>query len=254
VGRFSSVDPIFVELGRLRDPQLLNLYSYARNNPLVYTDPTGMLVVIDCRKVSAEACTQTVTDLNNRKDAQFQVTRDEKTGQLSVAGTVDPSKLSESERALYDAITDKDHTATLELRPFSDFILGDQYAKPGFNILDRIDLTQFGKANAVLPGEIIAHAAVEAYAGLAYGKDTYQSAHNFANQFFGNLRITDLTALPPGATTATSGHAIYQFRRVGVDVIVLKFFTTPQPAVSVPANWERIRGNIIVNPTDTKKP
>jgi RHS repeat-associated protein len=41
-GRFTSVDPIWVKADRMLDPQRLNLYSYARNNPLKFTDPTGM--------------------------------------------------------------------------------------------------------------------------------------------------------------------------------------------------------------------
>jgi RHS repeat-associated protein len=41
-GRFTSVDPINVTVGRMLDPQQFNLYSYVRNNPLAYTDPTGM--------------------------------------------------------------------------------------------------------------------------------------------------------------------------------------------------------------------
>jgi RHS repeat-associated protein len=40
--RFMSPDPLFVNLRRLNDPQQLNLYSYVRNNPLRYTDPTGL--------------------------------------------------------------------------------------------------------------------------------------------------------------------------------------------------------------------
>jgi RHS repeat-associated protein len=38
-GRFNAVDPLYV---RLSDPQQLNRYSYARNNPHSYRDPTGM--------------------------------------------------------------------------------------------------------------------------------------------------------------------------------------------------------------------
>ncbi|MFO0701154.1 MAG: RHS repeat-associated core domain-containing protein [Nitrospira sp.] len=38
LGRFVSPDTIVPDLG---DPQSLNRYSYARNNPLLYTDPTG---------------------------------------------------------------------------------------------------------------------------------------------------------------------------------------------------------------------
>jgi RHS repeat-associated protein len=38
LGRFVSVDPWF---GNLNDPQSLNKFTYVRNNPLKYTDPTG---------------------------------------------------------------------------------------------------------------------------------------------------------------------------------------------------------------------
>lgn len=40
-GRFTGVDPIFISRKRLLDPQAINLYAYARNNPLAYFDPNG---------------------------------------------------------------------------------------------------------------------------------------------------------------------------------------------------------------------
>lgn len=39
MGRFMMTDPLG---GHLEDPQTLNKNSYVRNNPLRYTDPTGM--------------------------------------------------------------------------------------------------------------------------------------------------------------------------------------------------------------------
>ena len=38
IGRFISADPLFQDLS---DPQTLNRYSYVRNNPIIYTDPSG---------------------------------------------------------------------------------------------------------------------------------------------------------------------------------------------------------------------
>ncbi|MST04168.1 MAG: hypothetical protein EXS49_01190 [Candidatus Pacebacteria bacterium] len=47
-GRFASIDPMFWKLNKqlLVDPQQQNSYSYARNNPIIFTDPTGELNVV----------------------------------------------------------------------------------------------------------------------------------------------------------------------------------------------------------------
>jgi RHS repeat-associated protein len=42
MGRFMSPDPVFATVNRLMDPQQWNMYSYAGNNPLSNTDPTGL--------------------------------------------------------------------------------------------------------------------------------------------------------------------------------------------------------------------
>ena len=40
-GRFTSTDPIIMSYKRAVDPQRINLYAYARNNPLAFVDPDG---------------------------------------------------------------------------------------------------------------------------------------------------------------------------------------------------------------------
>jgi len=57
LGRFTSPDPIWVTAARMLDPQRLNLYSYTRNNPLKYIDPTGLeLQIGDCGDYPTSWC------------------------------------------------------------------------------------------------------------------------------------------------------------------------------------------------------
>ena len=44
-GTFLSVDPV---VSNYADPQTLNAYAYARNNPVTNTDPTGACIMSDC--------------------------------------------------------------------------------------------------------------------------------------------------------------------------------------------------------------
>jgi RHS repeat-associated protein len=186
LGRFVQADPLYLEMHRLSDPQLLNLYAYVRNNPLSLTDPTGMLVNVNCQRVSSEQCGQTVTDFNNRDGAQFQVTRDDKTGQLNVVDpqNVDPTKLSGGEKALYDAITKTDVTGTLTVVGKDSSFDFEKSTGKGQNSLDRSDLNALGGADKRLPGEVIAHAALESYDSAKPGVSVDQ-AHDFASGFFG---------------------------------------------------------------------
>jgi uncharacterized protein RhaS with RHS repeats len=54
MGRMMSPDPLMAS-AKVWDPQTWNRYSYARNNPLTYIDPTGMAEVnaADCAKDKA---------------------------------------------------------------------------------------------------------------------------------------------------------------------------------------------------------
>jgi RHS repeat-associated protein len=50
IGRFTSPDPFSLQKEMLTDPQRFNLYAYVTNNPLLFVDPTGM--VIDTSRLS----------------------------------------------------------------------------------------------------------------------------------------------------------------------------------------------------------
>ncbi len=101
-GRFTSYDPLFVNLKRLIDPQRLNLYSYCRNNPLKYTDKDGVdLLIAAAHEEEArnkyEALQKGLT-AEDRKHTQF-VVGDGKNGfaKGTFAVTADKDYKSDSE-------------------------------------------------------------------------------------------------------------------------------------------------------------
>jgi hypothetical protein len=101
-----------------------------------------------------------------------------------VSGNVDPSKLSAGERALYDAITNKDVTGTLTVVGKDSSFDFEKSTGKGQNSLDRSDLNAMDKAVKSLSGEVIAHAALESYDSAKPGVSVDQ-AHTLASQFFG---------------------------------------------------------------------
>src|SRR5205085_10231034 len=113
LGRFVQADPLYIEMHRLGNPQLLNLYAYAGNNPTTFSDTTGLDIALGCKGVQAN-CSTAVSQLNGRENAQFKVGLD-KSNKLVVQGKVDASKLSKSEKALFNAIGDKNNHATLNV-------------------------------------------------------------------------------------------------------------------------------------------
>jgi RHS repeat-associated protein len=228
LGRFIEPDPLYLELRRRADPQPLNLYTYTRNNPLQHTDPTGLDIKLTCE--DKKDCKQTVQDLNKREGKQFEV-KQGKNGLLEVKGKVDPSKLSNSELALYEAITDKDNHATLNVVRQSDEVDFDRFDGNGTNRIDRSDMNLLAKQDQSLAGHIVAHAALEAYAnaryGVGYEPGSLVGAHGYASNFFAGASIAGPLIF------GTTFHMSFNFPTKAIEVIGV--VTSPQP---------EFRGNI----------
>ena len=67
IGRFVSQDPMFWQLPTelLADPQQLNSYSYARNNPIIYSDATGLIPTVKEAAVMASQIYQNGNEGDN---------------------------------------------------------------------------------------------------------------------------------------------------------------------------------------------
>jgi len=68
LGRFMTPDPIGVMKQKLIDPQQWNMYAYVRNNPLRFTDPTGMYTCSDDNKCK----TKQYTDFEKARQRDLQ--------------------------------------------------------------------------------------------------------------------------------------------------------------------------------------
>lgn len=69
MGRFMSPDPLG---GHLENPQSLNKYAYALNNPLTNTDPTGLDSYLQCTstKDNASTCQSQTVGYDSKGNAQ----------------------------------------------------------------------------------------------------------------------------------------------------------------------------------------
>ncbi len=67
IGRFISQDPLVITTPEkfLADPQQLNSYSYARNNPIVSSDPTGLMPTVMEAAIMANQIYQNGREGNN---------------------------------------------------------------------------------------------------------------------------------------------------------------------------------------------
>lgn len=84
MGRFMSPDPLG---GHLADPQTLNKYVYARNNPLIYVDPDGLDFNLRCSGGNTATCQNglqgtTATDANGKSSFTATVISNDKNGNL----------------------------------------------------------------------------------------------------------------------------------------------------------------------------
>jgi len=258
-GRFTSTDPLYIEMKRLPYPQAWNLYAHTRNNPLKYVDPDGLDIKVTC--ADGKLCDEIVANLNNRKYAEFKTKL--KDGKLAIVGKVDASKLSKSEGALYKAITDTKNTAELRITPASaqiDFgqsaLVAAAGAKPeiGVNIVDAADVRGLNKVDPSLSGEVIAHEALEAYVSVAEGLKEVQRAHARANEFFGDVLISNYQSVNALSGNVYIGKADYNFRRIGITANVEKRFITPIPQQELQSKWGAGGGgNIRVLPPAPRK-
>jgi RHS repeat-associated protein len=198
-GRFTSPDPLFMAAERLPDPQQLNIYTYARNNPLKYTDPSGLDITIDGSrkdeylKYLREKLSFKIESINNKVtvvDAKGNAL-----GKDALAALGKTLKGGEAE--LFKAITDTQHHAVIDTGGAQsddgvNFGRNDQASGAGPAGRNTLDLNEIAlldapeNAGGLTGADVVAHETLEAYAS-SQGQ-SFNDAHDYASKYFGEIR------------------------------------------------------------------
>jgi RHS repeat-associated protein len=93
-GRFLNIDPQSTDAKRQKDPQQLNMYGYARNNPLTYTDDGGeevkeviRIVTYPVHGTTAKEALANATQVSGFKSETGEGMMGETTSQIQVVNT-----------------------------------------------------------------------------------------------------------------------------------------------------------------------
>lgn len=191
-GRFTSADPLYLELRRLGDPQQLNLYSYTRNNPLNLIDSSGLDIKVtgteqDDYKKRLQQDVSFKIQINSTSNKVEIVDKDgdvlDKKALKAVGGT-----LKGGEKELFNAITDTSNHVNIDTVRADSGVFFGRFDGAGKNTIDfgDVDLLDNPKnAGGFSAGQAVGHETLEAYAA-SKGKGL-ADAHAFANLFFGGL-------------------------------------------------------------------
>src|SRR2546423_2650237 len=177
-GRFTSADPLSIDMKRLPDPQQLNIYTYARNNPLKFTDPSGLDVTLGGTQQA-----DYIASLNSRDGHKFNVANidnkvrivDDKGKTLDKAALDALGKtLSGGEKELFNAITDTENHAVIDTgngKPNDSVDFGGNDAQTGGpqgrNTLDMPEMKLLDapeNRGGMTSGNAVAHETLEAWA------------------------------------------------------------------------------------------
>jgi RHS repeat-associated protein len=225
-GRFNTSDPIYLKDDRLNDPQRLNLYTYVRNSPLSLTDPTGLDF-----QFTGKDKDKSIVDVNNRDKAGFQVELDaDGVVRIVDLDKVDRDKLSDADKALYDAIRDPDHRAVLvgvgenSLIDFGGSSANLALASSpgvGLNFIDSADMATLRAASPTAAGEIMGHEMMEAYAQAQTGSLDYDKLHNSTTSSFpGPRKDPNFESLDRSSPDIAGGTVKWTLTRPKTDITI----------------------------------
>ena len=225
-GRFTSADPIPMTSQRPPDPQRLNLYSYVRNNPLIYTDPNGLELYFEL-EFDSKGKVKNWSDAKQYKKALEKGTGlkldiDKTTGKVTIKSQ--PTSLSTAGAQIKTIINDTANTPVRIGASNNDVgVLGGRFNGGGSQTLDFADISKLSKKNGFSKESIVVHETTEAYEGIIHPTGTPNQFHSTAIGFENDVRAQQGRGARIGESGAQSGS----------DVVISVDFTTHIERITV---------------------
>lgn len=198
LGRFTTTDPIYITENRLLDPQQINIYLYARNNPARFVDPTGLDISIaggeddwaldELRKGLSYGSQITTNEQNviSIVDANGKILDPKNKKDKKVLEKMGKS-LEGAEKELFNAIIDTKVHSTLTAEKDSNSVDVGQNVSPGNNSVDRADvelLAEHSGRGGFSASDVVKHEAMEAYLTAKKKKTIFDDKSSHENNPF----------------------------------------------------------------------
>lgn len=169
--RFTSIDPIRISKSRLYDPQRINLYSYVRNNPLIYKDTLGLDLFSAIGKGATDKDRKRYKN-ELEKESGLELDLDETTGEISIIKVLDPSnKIGQALQAIIQA----DVATVVTLVRDDDSVKIGRFEGNGKQTIDYGDIDKIiNEVGAITSESTVTHETLEAYEGFV---SPFREAH-----------------------------------------------------------------------------
>jgi RHS repeat-associated protein len=160
LGRFTTTDKIFMTLQKPSDPQQWNLYTYTRNSPFKFVDPTGNLL-----RATGSEVWRYLRDLESIIGVNLSTDDD---GIVQINSPI-PNNLSATAQALIDIIQNPFCLVEVEATRDRDDVLIGGFLGSGKQVIDYGDIDLVTGGQGFSRRSIIAHETIEALSGLLNG-------------------------------------------------------------------------------------
>lgn len=264
LGRFTTADALYVDFKRLGDPQQINLYIYARNNPLLITDSTGLDIEVTGKE-------QDDYQKKLQANLSFKVQINPQTHKVEIVddkGNVLDKKalkqlgktLKGGEKQLFNAITDKNNHVTIDTVRTDANVFFGRFDGKGKNTIDfgDVDLLDApANAGGLSSSQVVGHETLEAYKSAQLNATDPVESHGFANQFFGGLEAPTMVKGSDFYDKTNTNLLGYSadfpiYGKSGVNARVTFQFTSPIPVAAIQAGKVK-SGSQTANVTKVEK-